>query len=107
MSTCKICIHNQDGHDDYCNNCTVNPAHKNNFKSNSEYYPLALRGTHIIQWFDDGEHCMSIAIFKYYKSEEYWDLAFVGNRPLINGVNWDDFRSLVEIGFNMLGEKND
>ena len=101
MSVCKNCIHNQDGHDCYCSTCNVNPLHKNNFNSTSEYYPLELRGTHIIQWMEDGDYCISIAIFKYSKSEECWDLDFVGDRPLDKDVNWDDFKSLIKIGFEM------
>lgn len=107
MSTCKNCIHNQDGHDSYCNKCIVNPAFKSNFQSTSEYYPLELRGTHIIQWLNDGEHCISIAIFKYSKSEGCWDLNFVGNRPLSTDVNWYDFRAIIEIGFNMVSKENE
>lgn len=46
------------------------------------------------------EFCISIVLFK--KDSEGWNLEFIGDRPLESDVNWEDFRSLVQVGYNKL-----
>lgn len=53
--------------------------------------------------FEGPESCIIIAEFK--EDESAWKLEFIGDRPLDGSVNWMDFRTLVQVGFNELNKE--
>lgn len=55
--------------------------------------------------FKNPEYCFTIASF--HKDEDgYYELEFIGDRPLSGAVNWMDFRTLVQVGYNTLNKGN-
>ena len=55
--------------------------------------------------FKHKESCYTIAIFKYDDHEDFWELNFVGDRPLdLNDQEKQDFWKVIEIGYKYLNE---
>lgn len=51
--------------------------------------------------FESPELCITIAMFTKNKDGEYY-IEFVGDRPLDNKVDWQDFRTLLQVGYDEL-----
>jgi len=85
----------------------MNPKAANNFKSKDSFYPLELKGNHIHLWDTIGKSKITIAMFNYNRSEESWDLDFIGERPLDERVDKIKFFELIQIGFNNLRNKEE
>lgn len=55
--------------------------------------------------FKKEESCYTLAIFNYDSHEDFWELHFVGDRPLdLNEQERQDFWKVVEIGYKYLNE---
>ena len=102
--TCDHCVLKES---DSCNFCTMNPKATNHFKSENDFYPLELSGYHIHLWEPHGSSKCTIAMFNYNRSEESWDLDFIGERPLDERVDKIKFFELIQIGFNNLRNKEE
>lgn len=55
--------------------------------------------------FKSPENCITIAFFR--KGSEDYYLEFVGDRPLDIEVNWQDFRTLIQVGYNKLNNQKE
>lgn len=51
--------------------------------------------------FANPESCITITLFRRNKDGDYY-VEFVGDRPLDDKVAWNDFRTLLQIGYNEL-----
>ena len=85
-----------------CKKCNINPKFENMFKPKNDYYPLELNEDHINLWNKNGKSKYTIALFKHNKHEDYWDLEFLGKRPLDDRVDRDKFFELVKLGYESL-----
>ena len=54
----------------------------------------------IVAWGDGDKSCHTVAYFK--RSGDNFNLVFVGARPLNVKVKWHNFKSLIELGYNLL-----
>jgi len=99
---CGKCAYNSVSDRYCCNKCTQNPDFTNMFKPINDYYPLELKDTHIHLWEKGGSSKYTIALFKYLKSDECWELHFIGERPLDSRVNKEKFFELVQLGYKSL-----
>ncbi len=57
----------------------------------------------ICQWGDKNGHKWTIAYFQPHS--EGYDLKFVGERPLVKGVRWLEFKKLVRLGYDLLRKR--
>ena len=106
-SICEECAYNSVNDKYCCDKCIRNPNITDMFKSIGDYYPLELNKNHIHLWEKTGKTKYSIAMFKYSKGGECWDLEFVGKRPLDKRVNSEKFFELVRLGYKSLEGKEE
>lgn len=72
---------------------------KEYIKVDKDYYSPPERPYHHIHksCFKNPETCMTIASFR--KDSDGYYLEFIGDRPLDTKVDWQDFRTLVQVGY--------
>ena len=57
--------------------------------------------------FKHPQSCCTIAHFEYNSHEGYYELEFIGDRPLeLTPKEWEDFRKLLEYGFKHLSSSS-
>ncbi len=56
--------------------------------------------------FKNPEYCFAIASFDY-DSEGFYELHFIGDRPITHDYKLDDFWDLIKYGYNYLNENSE